>query len=151
MIARPTSAADVVTALRLGRDEDLPIAVRSSGHSIPGHSTCDDGIVIDLGRLRGVTVDPTRRIAYVNGGALLGELDDAAQAQVTCNSGTVSHTGVAGLTLGGAWDASSARWTDHRRAAGLEGDGRRATDPRKPRRHPELSGACVEPGPTSAS
>jgi FAD/FMN-containing dehydrogenase len=102
MVARPTSAADVVTALRFGRDEDLPIAIRSGGHSIPGHSTGDDGIVIDLARMRGVTVDPAMRIAYVNGGALLGELDDAAQAHgLACNVGTVSHTGVAGLTLGG--------------------------------------------------
>jgi FAD/FMN-containing dehydrogenase len=102
IVTRPTSAAAVVTALRYGRDEDLPVAVRSGGHSIPGHSTCDDGIVIDLARMRGVSVDPGRRIARVNGGALLGELDDAAQAHgLACNSGTVSHTGVAGLTLGG--------------------------------------------------
>jgi FAD/FMN-containing dehydrogenase len=102
IVVRPTSAAAVLDALRFGRDEDLPIAVRSGGHSLPGHSTCDDGIVIDLARMRGVSVDPERRMARVNGGALLGELDDAAQAYgLACNSGTVSHTGVAGLTLGG--------------------------------------------------
>jgi FAD/FMN-containing dehydrogenase len=102
IVTRPTSADDVVTALRFGRDEELPIAVRSGGHSLPGHSTCDDGIVIDLVRMRGVRVDPDARIARVNGGALLGELDDAAQAfGLACNTGTVSHTGVAGLTLGG--------------------------------------------------
>jgi FAD/FMN-containing dehydrogenase len=102
IIARPASAAAVVEALRFGREEDLSIAVRSGGHSLPGHSTCDDGIIIDLSLLRGATVDPQRRIARVNGGALLGELDDAAQAHgLACNSGTVSHTGVAGLTLGG--------------------------------------------------
>jgi FAD/FMN-containing dehydrogenase len=102
LVVRPTGAADVVRALRFGRQEDLPIAVRSGGHSLPGHSTCDGGIVIDLRRMRGVTVDPVRRIARVNGGALLGELDDAAQAHgLACNVGTVSHTGVAGLTLGG--------------------------------------------------
>jgi FAD/FMN-containing dehydrogenase len=102
IIAKPGSAAAVVEALRFGRDEDLPIAVRSGGHSLPGHSTCDDGIIIDLSLMRGVVVDPQRRIARVHGGALLGELDDAAQAHgLACNSGTVSHTGVAGLTLGG--------------------------------------------------
>ncbi len=102
IVVRPARAAAVLDALRFGRDEDLPIAVRSGGHSLPGHSTCDDGIVIDLAGLRGVSVDPERRTARVNGGALLGELDDAAQAHgLACNSGTVSHTGVAGLTLGG--------------------------------------------------
>jgi hypothetical protein len=101
-ILRPTSAAEVAAALRFAREEDLAIAVRSGGHSLPGLSTCDDGVVIDLARLRGVTVDAERRIARCNGGAKLGELDDAAQAVgLACTSGTVSHTGVAGLTLGG--------------------------------------------------
>ena len=102
LIVRPTNAAEVVAALRFARDEDLAIAVRSGGHSLPGHSTCDDGVVIDLAGMRGVTVDPERRVARVNGGARLAELDDAAQAAgLACTAGTVSHTGVAGLTLGG--------------------------------------------------
>jgi FAD/FMN-containing dehydrogenase len=102
IIVRPTSAPDVVTALRFARDEDLVVAVRSGGHSMSGHSTCDDGIVIDLSRMTGVTVDPDRRIARVIGGTLLGELDRGVQAfGLACNVGTVSHTGVAGLTLGG--------------------------------------------------
>ncbi len=102
IILRPTDAAEVAAALRFARDEDLVVAVRSGGHSLAGYSTCDDGAIIDLAAMRGVTVDPERRIARCNGGALLGELDDAAQAfGLACNSGTVSHTGVAGLTLGG--------------------------------------------------
>ncbi len=102
IVVRPLDAADVVVALRFARDEDLIVAVRSGGHSLPGLSTCDDGMIIDLARMRGVTVDPGRRVARCNGGALLGELDDAAQAHgLGCNVGTVSHTGVAGLTLGG--------------------------------------------------
>ena len=102
LVVRPTSADDVVTAIRFGREEELPIAVRSGGHSIPGLSTCDDGIVIDLSRLNGVRVDAAERTAWVNGGALLGELDREAQAVgLVCPVGVVSHTGVAGLTLGG--------------------------------------------------
>jgi FAD/FMN-containing dehydrogenase len=102
IVVRPLDAADVIVALRFARDEDLVVAVRSGGHSMAGLSTCDDGIVIDLARMRGVTVDPDRRLARCNGGALLGELDDAAQAfGLACNVGTVSHTGIAGLTLGG--------------------------------------------------
>ena len=102
VVARPTNADDVVAAVRFGREEELPIAVRSGGHSIPGLSTCDDGIVIDLSRMNGARVDAAERTAWVNGGALLGELDREAQAVgLVCPVGVVSHTGVAGLTLGG--------------------------------------------------
>ena len=102
LVVRPTDAADVVSALRFAREQDLVVAVRGGGHSIPGLSTCDDGIVIDLSRIRGVQVDPERRSARSGGGALLGELDAAAQAVgLVCPVGVVSHTGVGGLTLGG--------------------------------------------------
>ena len=102
LVVRPTDVDDVVTALRFGREQDLLIAVRCGGHSIPGLSTCDDGIVIDLSRMRGAEVDPERRTARVQGGSLLGDLDDAAQRfGLVCPVGVVSHTGVAGLTLGG--------------------------------------------------
>ena len=102
LVVRPTGAADVIAAVRFAREQELVIAVRSGGHSIPGFSTCDDGIVIDLSRMRGVRVDPAGRTARANGGALLGELDHEAQAfGLVCPVGVVSHTGVAGLTLGG--------------------------------------------------
>jgi hypothetical protein len=102
VVVRPAGADDVVTALRFAREQELVVAVRCGGHSIPGLSTCDDGIVIDLSAMRGAQVDPDARAARVNGGALLAELDEAAQAHgLVCPVGVVSHTGVAGLTLGG--------------------------------------------------
>jgi hypothetical protein len=102
LVARPTGAEDVATVIRFARERDLVLAVRGGGHSIPGFSTCDDGVVIDLSLMRGAHVDAGQRVAQVNGGAHLGELDDAAQAVgLVCPVGVVSHTGVAGLTLGG--------------------------------------------------
>ena len=102
VVVRPSSVEDVVAALRFGRDRDLEIAVRGGGHSALGHSTSDGGIVIDLGRMNDVGVDPAKRVARAGGGALLGQLDIAAQEHgLVCPVGVVGHTGVAGLTLGG--------------------------------------------------
>jgi FAD/FMN-containing dehydrogenase len=102
LVVRPTDADDVIAAVGFAREEDLLIAVRCGGHSIPGLSTCDDGIVIDLARIRGAEVSPERRTARVRGGSLLADLDAAAQRfGLVCPVGVVSHTGVGGLTLGG--------------------------------------------------
>ncbi|HEY7523592.1 MAG TPA: FAD-binding oxidoreductase [Candidatus Limnocylindrales bacterium] len=102
LVVRPTTVDDVIAAVRFGRERDLEIAVRGGGHSAVGHSTVDGGLVIDLGRMNAVSVDPERRRAETGGGALLGHLDIAAQEHgLVCPVGVVGHTGVAGLTLGG--------------------------------------------------
>jgi FAD/FMN-containing dehydrogenase len=102
LIVRPTGTDDVVAALRFAREQDLVIAVRCGGHSIPGFSTCDDGIVIDLSRMKGVFVDPRARTVLVQGGATLGDLDRETHVYgLAVPAGVVSKTGIAGLTLGG--------------------------------------------------
>jgi hypothetical protein len=101
-IARCADAADVATALGFARTHGLLVAVRSGGHSFPGHSVCDDGVVIDLSLMKGIRVDPDARTARVQAGVLWGELDQATQAYaLAVTAGIVTHTGVAGLTLGG--------------------------------------------------
>jgi FAD/FMN-containing dehydrogenase len=102
LIARCLGTADVVAAVRFARDHDLEIAIRGGGHNVAGTAVCDGGIVIDLSAMRGVRVDPRGRKAWVQGGALWGDVDHETQAHgLATTGGIVSHTGVAGLTLGG--------------------------------------------------
>jgi FAD binding domain/Berberine and berberine like len=102
LVARCAATADVSEAVRFARRAGLPLAVRSGGHSFPGHSVCDDGVVADLRQMNKIEVDPEARTATVGAGALLGELDRATQAHgLVVPAGIVTHTGVAGLTLGG--------------------------------------------------
>ena len=102
LIARCTGAADVAAAVRFAAERDLLVAVRGGGHSFPGLSTCDDGLLIDLGPMKGIRVDPSTRTARAQAGVLLGELDHETQAYgLAAPSGIVTHTGIAGLTLGG--------------------------------------------------
>jgi FAD/FMN-containing dehydrogenase len=102
VIVRCASAQDVVGAVGLARESGLQTAVRGGGHSFPGLATCDDGIVIDLSGMKGIEVDPEARTARVEAGVLLGELDGATQEHgLAVPAGIVTHTGLAGLTLGG--------------------------------------------------
>ena len=102
LIARCRGTADVAAAVRFARDRDLEIAVRGGGHNVAGTAVCDGGIVIDLSPMRDVSVDPLKRRALVEGGALWGHVDHETQAHgLATTGGIVSHTGVGGLTLGG--------------------------------------------------
>src|SRR5690242_2837019 len=102
MIVRAAGVADVVAAVRLARELDLEIGVRCGGHNAAGFAVPDGGLMIDLTLMGGVRIDPARRRARVQGGALLGALDRASQAYgLATTAGNVSHTGVGGLTLGG--------------------------------------------------
>lgn len=102
VIVRCRGAADVIAAVNFARDHDLLLAVRGGGHSFPGKSVCDDGLMVDLSPMRGVRVDPEARVAWVDGGATWREVDHETQAfGLATTGGLISHTGVAGLTLGG--------------------------------------------------
>jgi FAD/FMN-containing dehydrogenase len=102
LIARCAGVADVQAAVSFGHRAGVPVAVRSGGHSFPGLSICDGGLVIDTSLMKGVAIDPDKRTARVQAGVLLGELDRETQALgLAVPAGIVTHTGVAGLTLGG--------------------------------------------------
>ncbi|MGD9891748.1 MAG: FAD-binding oxidoreductase, partial [Dehalococcoidia bacterium] len=102
LIVRAENSADVIAAIQTARDQGLPLAVRGGGHSFSGLGTVDDGLVIDLSHMKGLTIDPERRVARAEPGLTWGEY--AAQAQMyglATSSGDTSSVGVGGLTLGG--------------------------------------------------
>ena len=102
LIARCMDVSDVQTAIRAASESGILTAIRCGGHSLAGFSTCDGGLVIDLSRMRQVTVHPEARRARIAGGCLLGSIDTATQkAGLIFPSGVVSHTGASGLILGG--------------------------------------------------
>ncbi|HEU5002567.1 MAG TPA: FAD-binding oxidoreductase [Actinomycetota bacterium] len=102
VIARCQTADDVAAAVVFGREQGLEIGVRGGGHGVAGNALSEGGIVVDCSRMRGIRVDPAVRRARVEPGVLLGDLCSATQAfGLAVPSGIVSHTGVAGLTLGG--------------------------------------------------
>ncbi len=101
-IARCTGAADVMACVRFAREHDLLVSVRGGGHSIAGKAVCDDALMIDLSRMKGIRVDPVRRVARAQAGLTLRDFDRETQAfDLATTMGAVSMTGIAGLTLGG--------------------------------------------------
>ncbi|HSC77597.1 MAG TPA: FAD-binding oxidoreductase [Candidatus Acidoferrales bacterium] len=101
-IARCAGAADVLACVRFARERDLLVSVRGGGHSIAGKAVCDDALMIDLSRMKGIRVDPVRRVVQAQSGLTLREFDRETQAfGLATTMGTVSMTGIAGLTLGG--------------------------------------------------
>jgi len=102
LIARCSGVADVIAAVRFGREHELRVSVRGGGHAVAGHALCDDGLVIDLSTMTGSRVNPLAQTIQVQGGCLNAHLDRESQAfGLAATGGIVSHTGVAGLTLGG--------------------------------------------------
>ena len=102
MIARCANVEDVALSVEFARERNMLAAIRGGGHNGAGFGTCDGGIVIDLGAMRGVTVDAAARTVRVEGGATWADVDQATHAHgLTVPCGVVSTTGVAGLTLGG--------------------------------------------------
>lgn len=104
IIARCASAADVIACVRFAREHDALVSVRGGGHSVAGKSVCDGGLMMDLSAMKGIRVEPVRRTARAEAGLTLGEFDRETQAfGLATTLGTVSKTGISGLTLGAGW------------------------------------------------
>lgn len=104
LVVQPTGAADVQGAVTFARENNLLLAVKCGGHSAAGKSSCDKGMQIDLSQLRNARVDRASKTARIAGGSLLGELDHESMSHgLVTTAGSVSHTGVGGLTLGGGF------------------------------------------------
>src|SRR5467141_4231076 len=102
VVVRPVNAGDVIAAVNFAREGHLPLAIRGGGHSVPGFGTVDDGVVIDMSRMRGVRVNPEKRTARAEGGATWGDFNAATYPfGLATTGGIISTTGVSGLTLGG--------------------------------------------------
>ena len=111
LVVQPIDVQDIQAAVNFAREHSLLVAVKCGGHSSSGQSSCDRGMQIDLSTFRGVRVDPQRRRAWVEGGTLLGQVDkETAPHGLVTPLGTVSHTGVGGLTLGGGYGRLARRF-----------------------------------------
>jgi hypothetical protein len=104
IIARCAGPADVMACVRFAREHDVLVSVRGGGHSVAGKSVCEGGLMIDLSTMKGIRVDPVRRTVRAEAGMTLGEFDRETQAfGLATTLGTVSKTGISGLTLGAGW------------------------------------------------
>ena len=102
LIVRAADAADVIRAVTFAREHDLPLAVRSGGHSMAGHGTTDGGLVLDLSRMQGLSIDPARRVAWAQPGLTWGQYAERANAYgLATSAGDTASVGLGGLTLGG--------------------------------------------------
>ncbi|MCT9082470.1 FAD-binding oxidoreductase [Streptomyces fulvoviolaceus] len=102
IVVQAVDAGDVIATVDFARDQGLTLAVRGGSHSVPGYGTCDGGVVLDLGRMRGIRVDPDARTAWVEGGCTWADVNHATHAfGLATTGGVVSTTGVGGLTTGG--------------------------------------------------
>src|SRR6516225_4062937 len=102
LVAKCVDVADVIAAVRFGGDAGMLTAIRGGGHNGAGLGTCDDGLVIDMSRMKGIRVDPAAKTVRVEAGCVWGDVDHATHAfGMATPTGIVSSTGVAGLTLGG--------------------------------------------------
>lgn len=111
LIVQPTGAADIMSAVTFARERNLLLAVKCGGHSFSGKSTCEGGMQIDLSTYRNARIDVDSRTAYIAGGSLLAGLDHESMAHgLVTTAGTVSHTGVGGLTLGGGFGRLARRY-----------------------------------------
>lgn len=111
IIARCAGAGDVIACVRFAREHNLLTSIRGGGHSVAGKSVCDDGLMIDLSAMKGIRVDPARRTARAQTGLTLGEFDRETQAfGLATTLGTVSKTGISGLTLGAGWGHLHAKY-----------------------------------------
>jgi FAD/FMN-containing dehydrogenase len=111
MVVRCADVADVIHSVNFAREEGLSLAIRGGGHSVPGFGTCDDGLVVDLGTMKGVRVDPKRRTARFQTGCTWGDADHATHAfGLATPGGVISTTGLSGLTLGGGFGYLTRRY-----------------------------------------
>ena len=135
LVLRCADVADVMAAVRFGAESGMPVAIRSGGHNAGGLGVCDDGLVVDLSRLRGIRVDPQARTVRVEAGCTLGDVDHATHAfGMAVPDGIISTTGNRRAHLG--------RWPrpphpqvrpDHRQSSrGRRGAGRRKNGQGRP-------------------